>query len=85
MVAPPAKPPRKLTLSRTDKKIGGVCGGFAEYFEVDATLVRLIWVIMALFAGWGVIGYLVCWLVMPHVPEAQEPAQAVVQPQTQSH
>jgi phage shock protein C len=85
MVAPPAKPPRKLTLSRTDKKIGGVCGGFAEYFEVDATLVRLIWVIMVLFAGWGVIGYLVCWLVMPYAPEAQEAAQAVVQPQTLSH
>jgi phage shock protein C len=62
--------PKKLALSRTDKKIAGVCGGFAEYLDMDPTLVRLIWVIMALFVGWGVVGYLVAWIVMPEAPLA---------------
>jgi phage shock protein PspC (stress-responsive transcriptional regulator) len=64
---------KRLTLSRTDKKIAGVCGGFAQYLDMDPTLVRLIWVIMALFVGWGVIGYLVAWIVMPEAP-LEEPA-----------
>ena len=59
---------RKLSRSRTDKKIAGVCGGFAEYLGIDPTLVRLIWVIMALFVGWGVVGYLVAWIVLPDAP-----------------
>jgi phage shock protein C len=59
------RPPKQLALSRTDKKIAGVCGGFAEYLDMDPTLVRLIWVIMALFVGWGVVGYLIAWIVMP--------------------
>ncbi len=66
---------KKLTRSRRDKKIAGVCGGFAEYLEVDATLVRLVCVMIALFGGWGLIGYLIAWLVMPQEPVA-EPARA---------
>jgi phage shock protein C len=62
------RPPKRLTLSRTDKKIAGVCAGFAQYLDLDPTLVRLIWVIMALFVGWGVVGYLVAWIVMPEAP-----------------
>jgi len=59
---------KKLYLSRTNRKLGGVCGGFAEYLDVDATLVRLIWVMAALLVGWGVIGYLIAWLVIPDAP-----------------
>ncbi len=70
---PASRSQKRLTLSRTDKKIAGVCGGFAQYLDIDPTLVRLIWVIMALFAGWGVIGYLVAWIVMPEAP-LEEPA-----------
>jgi phage shock protein C len=66
-VAPP-RSTKKLMLSRTDRKIAGVCGGFAEYLDMDATLVRVIWVMAALFVGWGVIGYLIAWLVMPEAP-----------------
>ena len=71
------RPQKKLALSRTDKKIAGVCGGFAEYLDMDPTLVRLIWVIMALFIGWGVIGYVIAWIVMPEGP-VQEPAPAAL-------
>lgn len=66
---PPAlRPPKKLYLSRTDNKIAGVCGGFAEYLDMDPTLVRLIWVMTALFAGWGLLGYVIAWLVIPEEP-----------------
>ncbi|MDP8266190.1 MAG: PspC domain-containing protein [Candidatus Aceula meridiana] len=57
---------KKLYLSEKDKKIGGVCGGIAEYFEKDATLFRLLFVLVALLTiGWGIVGYLAMWLVIP--------------------
>jgi phage shock protein C len=64
-------PHRKLTRSRRNKKIAGVCGGFAEYLELDATLVRLAWIMLALFVGWGVIGYLIAWIILPDEPLPQ--------------
>jgi len=60
---------KKFYLSSTDKKIGGVCGGLAEYFEVDPTFVRLLFVLLALFGGFTVIAYLVLWLVGPRHPK----------------
>lgn len=68
---PPVGPHRKLMRSRKDEKIGGVCGGFAEYLEIDVTLVRLIWVASIFLGGWGLIAYIVAWIVMPLEPEAQ--------------
>ena len=59
---------RRLSRSRTDVKLAGVCGGLAEYFEVDSTPVRLLWVVLTIFPGaivCGVIAYVVAWLVMP--------------------
>lgn len=65
---------RRLTLSATDKKIGGVCGGIAEYFNVDPTLVRVITVALALLFGGGIIAYLLAWIIMPTpTPQAPEP------------
>jgi len=58
----------RLTRSTTDRKLAGVCGGIAEYFAVDATLVRLIWVILSVLCGaliGGVIAYLFAWLIIP--------------------
>ncbi len=60
---------KKLYKSNTDKKIDGVCAGIAEYFGIDSTIVRLIWVIVALFAGSGVLLYIIAALVMPRKPE----------------
>ena len=56
---------RRLTLSATDKKIAGVCGGIAEYFGVDPTLVRVITVVLALLFGGGLLAYLLAWVIMP--------------------
>ena len=68
---PPVRPNRKLMRSRTDEKIAGVCGGFAEYLEIDVTLVRLIWLAALFLGGWGFIAYIVAWIVMPLEPQAQ--------------
>ena len=65
---------KKLTRSRTDKKIAGVCGGFADYLELDVTLVRIIWLMLAFFGGWGILGYFIAWIVMPQEPLPQASA-----------
>lgn len=56
---------KRLVRSSLDKKIAGVCGGLARYFDIDATLVRVIFVLLALFSGGGLILYIILWLVMP--------------------
>lgn len=56
---------KRLTRSITDKKVAGVCGGLAEYFNVDSTLVRLIFVLATLMGGPGLLLYIVLWVVMP--------------------
>lgn len=56
---------KRLYKSDTDVKLAGVCGGIAEYFDIDPTLVRLAWVLFTLMGGAGIIGYFVAWLVMP--------------------
>ncbi len=58
---------KQLFLSETDKKICGVCGGIAEYFEIDSTLVRLAWVLLSLFtvAFPGIIAYIVACMIIP--------------------
>lgn len=64
----PAPSGRRLTRSASDSKIAGVCGGLAEYFNVDSTAVRLVWVILSIVCGaiiGGVIAYLVAWLIIP--------------------
>ncbi|HBN95591.1 MAG TPA: PspC domain-containing protein [Firmicutes bacterium] len=56
--------PKRIYRSR-EKKLGGVCGGIAEYLNVDPTIIRLIWVIFALVYGTGLLAYLICWVVIP--------------------
>jgi phage shock protein PspC (stress-responsive transcriptional regulator) len=59
---------RKLYRSQKDKIIAGVCGGLAEYFEIDSTLVRLIFVVIVLAGGAGVLAYIILWIVVPQNP-----------------
>ena len=63
---------KKLYKSRTDKKIDGVCAGIAEYADMDPTLVRLLWVIVTLFAGAGLIAYIIAAIIMPRKPEEDQ-------------
>jgi phage shock protein C len=59
------QPVRRLARSIYDKKIAGVCSGFAHYFECDVTLMRVIWLILAFGTGLGFIGYIIAWIAMP--------------------
>jgi phage shock protein PspC (stress-responsive transcriptional regulator) len=59
---------KKLTLGH-DGVFCGVCSGFAEYFEVDVTFVRLITAFLILGAGSGLLAYGICWLAMPYPSE----------------
>ncbi len=60
---------RRLYRSRTDAMIGGVCGGLAQYLNVDPTVIRLILILMALLGGHGILVYLILWLVIPIEPQ----------------
>ena len=62
---------KRLMRSATDVKVAGVCAGFAEYFDMDPTVMRLLWAILTIMPVPffpGVIGYLVAWIVMPVAP-----------------
>jgi phage shock protein C len=67
----PAVLEARIARSVVDRKIGGVCGGIAEYLAVDSTVVRLVWVILTIIPGaivLGIVAYLVAWLIMPQGP-----------------
>lgn len=57
---------KKLYKSNTEKKLCGVCGGIAEYFDFDVTLVRLAWVLFTLLGGSGIVAYIIAALVIPN-------------------
>jgi phage shock protein PspC (stress-responsive transcriptional regulator) len=59
---------KRLSRSRNDRKLAGVCGGIAEYYGWDPTLVRVAWIVLTLLGGSGILIYLIMWLVMPEAP-----------------
>ncbi len=63
---------KKLYRSRKDSKIAGVCGGIAEYFNIDSTIIRLLAVLTIFFGGGGIIAYIIAWLIVPLEPLATE-------------
>jgi phage shock protein C len=56
---------KRLCRSSSQKMIAGVCGGIAEYLGWDVTIVRLLWIVLTLAGGSGILIYLILWLVMP--------------------
>lgn len=64
---------KKLHRSRAQIMLGGVCGGLAEYFDVDVTIVRLLWVVAFFAGGAGFLAYLVAWVIIPQQPYGQDP------------
>jgi phage shock protein C len=67
--------------SRIDRKIAGVCAGFAEYFDLDVTVVRVVWLLVAIFGGGGILAYVIAWIVMPEEPEYVPVASPASPPQ----
>ena len=61
----------KFYRSRTESMIAGVCGGLAEYFDLDATLIRIGAVILSFVGGYGILAYMICWVVIPQKPLAE--------------
>ncbi len=65
---------KELKRSRTNRMIAGVCGGIGQYLDIDANVIRLIWVVVTVFTvGVGVLAYLLAWLI---IPEETPPATA---------
>jgi phage shock protein C len=63
---------RKLYRSRTNRKLAGICGGLAQYFNLDATLMRVLFVVLAVLGGSGLVIYLVMWIIVPNEPQGAE-------------
>ena len=61
-------PPRKLYRSKTNRQVAGVCGGLAEHFNLDPTLIRVLFVVLAVLGGSGVILYVAMWIIVPKEP-----------------
>ena len=59
---------KRLYKSRTERMIDGVCGGIAQYFELDPTLVRIAWVLLTLLGGSGILLYIIAMIIMPKEP-----------------
>jgi len=63
---PPAYQGRKrLVRSTNNRKVAGVCAGLADYFDLDATIIRVLWLVAVLCAGTGVLAYIILWIVLP--------------------
>jgi phage shock protein PspC (stress-responsive transcriptional regulator) len=62
--------------SSTDKKIAGVCAGLADYFDLDPTIVRVVWLLAVLCAGTGLLLYVILWIVLPVAPAGVIPTSA---------
>jgi len=60
---------KRLMRPRNGRTLAGVCMGVAEFFDIDVTVVRLVWLLTAIFTGTGFIAYLIGWIVMPSEPE----------------
>jgi phage shock protein C len=59
---------RKLYRSRTNRQVAGVCGGLAEHFNTDATLLRVLFVVLAVLGGSGIVIYVAMWIIVPQEP-----------------
>ena len=59
---------RKLYRSRSNRQLAGVCGGLAEYFSMDATLLRVLFIVLAVLGGSGIVLYLAMWIIVPREP-----------------
>jgi phage shock protein PspC (stress-responsive transcriptional regulator) len=73
--------PKRLYRSITDRKIAGVSGGLADYFEIDPLLIRLIFIILAVSGGAGLFIYIVLWIVTPDQPYSTQSSNNAPNPQ----
>ncbi len=72
---------RKLSRSKSDRMVAGVCSGLGKYLNIDTTIVRLIFVLMFLLGGHGLLIYIILWIVMPVETLTQSAVEVVAKPQ----
>lgn len=68
---------KRLTRSRQERMIAGVCGGIGHYLNIDPTLIRLALLLLAIWGGGGILVYIIAWIVIPEEPLAETPAAIV--------
>ena len=56
---------KRLYRSKKNRIIAGVCGGLGEYFNIDSTIIRLLWIILTLMGGAGILAYIIAWIIIP--------------------
>lgn len=72
---------KELRRSATDCKIFGVCGGIAEYLGIDSNVVRLVWVAISLFAGTGILLYIIAAFLLPKAEIEERDLKDVIHPE----
>jgi len=77
-VSPATGGRKRLTRSSTDKKIAGVCAGLADYFDLDPTIIRVVWLLLLICAGTGLLAYIILWIVLPLAPSGVVPTSSTV-------
>ena len=73
----------RITKSKTDKVIDGVCGGIAEYFGIDSVIVRLIFVVLVFLNGIGLLLYIILVIIMPKAEQVDQPQKETIQENVQ--
>lgn len=74
----------RLVRLRAGRKVAGVCAGMSEFFDLDVTIVRIVWLLVALFTGVGFLAYVIAWIVIPEQPEIVMAPPPAASPQPQS-
>jgi phage shock protein C len=74
---------KRITKSKTDKIIDGVCGGIAEYFGVDSVIVRLIFIVLVFFNGLGLLLYIILVIIMPKAGQVDQSPKETIQENVQ--
>jgi phage shock protein C len=78
---------KSLIRPQTGRKVAGVCLAFAEYFDLDVTLIRVVWLLAVVLGGCGLLAYVVAWIIIPSEPETlvnNAPGNAQVTPPSPS-
>jgi len=73
---------KKLYRSEKDKMIGGVCGGLAQYFSIDVTIIRVLFALIVIYGGSGLILYIILWIVVPTESQIKVASQEVIKENT---
>lgn len=74
---------KRLYRSETDRMVAGVCGGFAEYFNIDPAVVRIVFLLFVLWGGGGVLAYIICWIVIPTESSLETDSDKVIKENSQ--